>query len=109
MLPCELQGINTIEPHHEKTCFCHMRTTNAQISLISAFFVHWQDSITPLVVIFELSRLLLVSVSEQAGLSLPWSQTTKTSFLVTRLSYKRNNGHPRLSVAGLVEILLLVL
>ena len=22
-----------IEPHHEKTCLCHMRTTKAQISL----------------------------------------------------------------------------
>ena len=21
------------EPYHEKTCFCHMRTTNAQISV----------------------------------------------------------------------------
>ena len=29
-------GINwlrTYEPHHEKTCLCHMRTTKAQISL----------------------------------------------------------------------------
>ena len=24
---------NTCEPRHEKTCFCHMRTTKAQISL----------------------------------------------------------------------------
>ena len=23
----------TNEPHHKKTCFCHMRTTKAQISL----------------------------------------------------------------------------
>ena len=25
--------LNTSEPRHEKTCFCHMRTTKAQISL----------------------------------------------------------------------------
>ena len=25
--------LNTIEPHHEKTCLCLMRTTKAQISL----------------------------------------------------------------------------
>ena len=36
------------EPHHEKTCFCHMQTTKAQISL---------DSIIPLVSISKISRL----------------------------------------------------
>ena len=49
-------------------------------SLISAFVVHCLDSIIPLV-----SRLKLVSVAEQAGLSLPWSQTPKTRFLMTKL------------------------
>ena len=30
---CVLQLSFIIEPRHEKTCFCHMRTTKAQISL----------------------------------------------------------------------------
>ena len=39
------------EPHHNKTCLCHMRTTTVQISLrirrlISAFVVGCPDSIT---------------------------------------------------------------
>ena len=43
------------------------------------------DSIKPLVSIAEISSLCLTSVAAQAGLSLPWSQTPKTGFLVTRL------------------------
>ena len=36
------------EPHHEKTCLCHMRTTKVQImrSLISTFIVRCLDSIS---------------------------------------------------------------
>ena len=37
------------EPHHEKTCLCHMRTTKAQISL---------GSIIPVLGIAEISRPL---------------------------------------------------
>ena len=55
-------------------------------SLISAFVVHCLDSIIPLVSISEISSLYLASVAAQAGLSLPWSQTPKTGFLVTRLN-----------------------
>ena len=47
-------------------------------SLISAFVICCLDSIIPLVSISEISRLLLVSVAEQAGLSLTWSQTLRT-------------------------------
>ena len=54
-------------------------------SLISAFVVHSLDSIIPLVSIPKISSLYLASVAAQAGLSLPWSQTPKTDFLVTRL------------------------
>ena len=54
-------------------------------SLISAFVVRCLDSIIPLLAIAEISRLQLVSVAEQAGLSLTWSQPPKTGFLVTRL------------------------
>ena len=43
------------------------------------------DRIIPLVSISEISSLYLVSVTAQTGLSLPWSQTPKTGFLVTWL------------------------
>ena len=76
----------TIEPRHEKTCLCHMRTTKAQISLISAFVVHCLGNIIPLVSIGKISSLYLVSMSAQAGLSLAWLQTPKIGFFVTRLS-----------------------
>ena len=53
-------------------------------SLISAFVVRCLVSIIPLVSISEISSLYLPSVAVQSGLSLPWSQTPKTVFLVTR-------------------------
>ena len=57
----------------------------AQCSLISTFVVRRPDSITSLVSIPEILRLQLASVAEQADLSLTWSQTPKTGFLVTWL------------------------
>ena len=74
--------VTKYESCHEKTCLYHMRSTKAQIS---AFVVHCLDSVIPLLAIAEISRLWLVSIAEQAGLSLNWSQTTKTGFLVTWL------------------------
>ena len=56
-------------------------------SLISPFVVCCLDSIIPLVSISDISSLCLASVAEQANLSLPWSQTPKTGFLVTRLIF----------------------
>ena len=56
-------------------------------SLISAFVVHCLDSI-PLVSISELSSLHLVSVAAQTGLSLNWSETPKTGFLVTKIIFE---------------------
>ena len=53
-------------------------------SLTSAFVVRWLDSIIHPLAKAEISNPQLVSVNEQAGLSLTWSQTTKTGFLVTR-------------------------
>ena len=44
-------------------------------------------SIIPPLAIAEVSSLYLVSVTAQTGLSLPWSQTPKTGFLVTRFIY----------------------
>ena len=51
--------------------------------LISAFVVRCLDSIMPILAISKVSRHL-ASVAEQTGLSLAWSQTLKTGFLVTR-------------------------
>ena len=81
------------EPRDEKTCFSHMRTTKVQMpghpcSLISTFVVHYLDSIITLVSISEVSSLYLASVAEQASLSLTWSETPKTGFLVTWLISK---------------------
>ena len=56
-----------------------------QPGLISAFVVCCLDRIIPLVSISEISSLYLASVAAQASLSLPWSQTPKTGFLVTWL------------------------
>ena len=87
---CECHKINGLR--HDKTCLCNMRTTKAQISLriravISAFIIRCLDSIIPLVSISEISSLYLASVTAQAGLCLPWSQTPKTGFLMTGLNY----------------------
>ena len=60
-------------------------------SLISAFVIRCVDSIIPLVYIPKNSRLKLVSGAEQVGLSLTWSETPKTGFLVTRLIYEYIN------------------
>ena len=54
-------------------------------SLISTFVVQCLDSMMPLVSISKISSLQLVSVAEQAGLSLTWWETSKTGFLATRL------------------------
>ena len=45
------------------------------------------DSMIPILAQSKISRLQLVSVAEQAGLCLPWSQTPKTGFLMTGLIY----------------------
>ena len=59
------------------------RSACASAQSDSAFVVRCLDSIT--VSISEISSLCLASVAEQAGLSLPWSQTPKAGFLATRL------------------------
>ena len=53
-------------------------------SLISAFIVRCLD--IPMLAISKTARLWLLSVAEQAGLSLTWPQTPRTGFLVTWLS-----------------------
>ena len=59
-------------------------------SLISAFIVHCLDSLIHIVSISETWSLYLASVAAPAGLSLPWSQTPKTDFLVMRLICSRH-------------------
>ena len=54
-------------------------------SLISTFVVRCLDSTIPLLAIAKLPRPYLVTVAEQARLSLTWSQTPKTGFLVSQL------------------------
>ena len=54
-------------------------------SLISTFVVRYLDGIMSVVSISEISSLYVASVAAQAGLCLPWSQTPKTGFLMTRL------------------------
>ena len=54
-------------------------------NLISTLVFRFLDSIMPLVSVSEILRLYLVSVAEQAGLCLTWSQTPKTDFLLMRL------------------------
>ena len=79
------------EPRHEKTCFCHMRTTKMQIRLRGfVFIIRCLDSILLPFYIPEISSLLLVAVAAQAGFSLTWSQIPKTGFLVTRLNLIAN-------------------
>ena len=51
-------------------------------SLISPFVVRCLDSIIHLVSISKMSILYLASLATQAGLSLTWSQTLKTDFLL---------------------------
>ena len=81
-----------IEPGHEKTCLMSYANSKSQDqpapprSLISAFIVRCLDSEVSLVSVTKISSPMLASVAEQAGLSLTWSETPKTAFLVTRLS-----------------------
>ena len=54
-------------------------------SPISAFVVRCLDSILPLVSVSEISSLYLASVAELAGLSITWSKTPNTGFVMSRL------------------------
>ena len=60
-------------------------------SLISTFVVQSLNSIIPIHVLAKskISRLYLVSVTEQAGLCFTWSQPPKAGFLMTVLVYYR--------------------
>ena len=49
-------------------------------SLISAFVVRCLERVVSLVSVNKISSLMLVSVAEQAGLSLSWSETPEDTF-----------------------------
>ena len=67
---------------------CRTACASAQSDTCSTFVVRYLDSIIPLISISEISRLYLVSIFEQAGLSLTWSKNLKTGVLVTWLNEK---------------------
>ena len=58
-------------------------------SLISAFVVLCVDSIIPILATSRISRLYLVPVTKQSGLSLTWSQIPEDTFSrdVAKLRY----------------------
>ena len=74
------------KPRHEKTCLMAYANNKGidqpvhPCSLISAFVVRYLDSIISVVAISEISRLCIVSVAEQTGLSLTWSQRPEDRF-----------------------------
>ena len=55
-------------------------------------YVRCLDSIIPLVSISEISSLYIASVDAQAGLSLTWSETPETGFLMTGFTWKGKNN-----------------
>ena len=72
---------------------CCIRTTKAhtrQPSLISAFVIYYLEGIAVYLAPRKNSTLYLVSVAEQAGFSLTWSETQKTDFLTSNahINYK---------------------
>ena len=74
-------------------------------SLISTF-VCFQVSLVIILAESKISRL--VSVAEQAGLSLTWLQTPKTGYLMTWLSYRNSSAdgdvvHAKIKVKGQVH------
>ena len=74
------------EPGHAKTCLISYANNKDNQpahprSMISIFVVHCLGSTTSLVVIFEISRLQLASVTEQAGLNLTWSKIPEDVFV----------------------------
>ena len=74
------------EPSHEKTCLMSYANNKGvdqpthPRSLISAFVVRCLDSVMSLVSVTKIASLMLASVTEQASLSLTWSETPEDTF-----------------------------
>ena len=72
--------------------------------MIPVFVVHCLDSTKPLLAIAEISRPKLVSVAEQSGLSLNWTQTPKAGFVVTWLIYELpHHKHNKMTCAPIED------
>ena len=84
---------DTYGPRREKTClrgFANNKGADQPAhprSLISAFVFRLLESIIFRLATSKLSIFYLVSVAEQAGLNLTFSETPKTGFLATRPNY----------------------
>ena len=80
-------------PRHEKTCLRGFaNNTGADqsahpCSLISAFVIHFVESIISELATSEISCFYLVSVAEETCLKLALSETPKTGFLALRPNY----------------------
>ena len=96
MLLLKLNG-----PRREKTCLrglanntgadqpAHLR------SLISAFGIHFMESIICKLATGEISMFQLASVAEETGLKLVLSETPKTGFLATRPKCYQSHGNSK--------------
>ena len=62
-------------------------------SLISTFAVRCLDSMICILALSNVSRFLLVSVAEKAGLNLTWSKSPKIHFRVIWLNYVIGDVH----------------
>ena len=86
------------EPRREKTClmpYANNKRADKPAhprSLISAYVVRWLDSIIPVLAKSKIAILRLVSLAEQTGLCLIWSQTPKTGFFMTLPTSGSNLG-----------------
>ena len=74
-------GENKNFDYVRKSClFLNTYNMSRPRSLISTFVVRYLDSIIHILAKSKISRPQLVSLAEQAGLSLTWSKTPKTKF-----------------------------
>ena len=75
-----------------KPVLCYMRATDADqhahLCMICVFVVCCIDTSMPIVAIYEIPRLYLVSAAEQASLSVTWSQAPEDVFLMTCLTFQ---------------------
>ena len=77
-------------PQREKTClggFANNKGADQPAhacSLINAFVIRFSESSKPKLATNDISMFYIVSVAEQAGLRLTWSDTPKTGFVATR-------------------------
>ena len=62
-------------------------------SLINAFVVRSVDSILSLVSRSEISRFYLISIAEQAGLNITWSQTPEDTFSLDGPNFHGEMGY----------------